>query len=329
MSSHTVRLGWWLSSEERSPRDLVADARLAEQTGFTTAMISDHLQPWVPSQGHAGHVWTTIGAVASATDSLELGTGVTAMLRRSHPLVVAHAAATAAILLEDRFFLGVGTGELLNERPFGGEWPRPGERRRRLRDAIEVVREIWDGGLVNVDTDHWTVEQFRLHERPATPPPIYVAASGKRSARLAGAVGDGLVAVVPDTSIVDVYRGSGGNGPTIGQLHVSLAGTLDEARQQAWHFWPNGAVAPELLTELARPDQFEAASRNLVPEAIEQTVVCATGPEPVVAAIDRFVAAGYDTVYLHQIGPDQRRLAALASTDLLAHYRTTSKQAEP
>ncbi|WP_116995428.1 TIGR03557 family F420-dependent LLM class oxidoreductase [Desertimonas flava] len=320
MSSQRVRLGWWLSSEERSPRELVADAELAERAGFTTAMISDHLQPWAVSQGHAGHVWTTIGAIAASTDRLEVGTGVTAMVHRSHPVMVAHAAATAAILLEGRFFLGVGTGERLNEQAFGGHWPRPGERRRRLQDAIEIVREVWKGGQVNIENRSWTVERFELQERPATPPPIYVAAAGPRSARVASTLGDGLISVSADASLVDVYRGTGGTGPAIAQVHVSLADSVEAARSQAWHYWPNGAVATPLLTELARPEHIEAAAQGLRPEAIERTVVCATGATPVVAAIDRFVAAGYDTVYLHQIGPDQARLAALAADELLPHF---------
>ena len=135
MSDRRLRLGWWLSSEEHDPRRLVATAQLAEQAGFTTAMISDHLHPWVVAQGHSSHVWTTIGAIAHATDGIEIGTGVTAMVHRSHPVAVAQAAATAAILLEGRFFLGVGTGERLNEQAFGERWPSTGERRQWLADG--------------------------------------------------------------------------------------------------------------------------------------------------------------------------------------------------
>jgi coenzyme F420-dependent glucose-6-phosphate dehydrogenase len=120
-----VRLGWWLSSEEHDPRTLVENAVTAEATGFETAMISDHLQPWTRRQGQSGHVWTTIGAIGNATEALELGTGVTALLHRGHPINVAQAAATAAVLLDGRFFLGVGSGERLNEQPFGRRWPSP------------------------------------------------------------------------------------------------------------------------------------------------------------------------------------------------------------
>src|SRR5690349_20064423 len=128
-----VRLGWWLSSEEHDPRDLVRQSQAAESVGITTAMISDHLRPWIRHTGHAPFVWTTLGAIAHATDEIEVGTGVTAMVHRVTPIAVAHAAATTAVLFEGRFFLGLGTGERLNEQAFGRRWPRPGERRARLR----------------------------------------------------------------------------------------------------------------------------------------------------------------------------------------------------
>ncbi len=178
MSDHALTLGWWLSSEEHDPRQLVDQAVLAERSGFRTVMISDHLLPWVRSQAHAGHVWTTIGAIAQAADALEVGTGVTAMIHRAHPISVAHAAATAAVLLEGRFFLGVGTGERLNEQPFGKRWPPAGERRERLREAIDVIRQVWRGGNVNVRGKHWRVENLRLLERPAS-----AAADSRRRVR--------------------------------------------------------------------------------------------------------------------------------------------------
>ena len=320
MSDRRPRLGWWLSSEEHDPRGLVSTAQLAEAAGFTTAMISDHLHPWVVAQGHSPHVWTTVGAIAHATDRLEIGTGVTAMIHRSHPVAVVQAAATAAILLEGRFFLGVGTGERLNEQAFGERWPSTGERRQWLTDGIDVLRQAFTGDPVSIDHGRWRVDGFQLFDLPASPPPIRVAASGPKTAKLAGEHGDGLIAVAANSTLVDTYHGAGGTGPIIGQVHVSLAGTLDAAREAAWRWWPNGAIAGAVLSELATPSQFEAAAEELRPEAIEATVVCATGPDPIVHAVDKFVAAGFDTIYVHQIGPDQSFLLDLARTDLLPHY---------
>jgi coenzyme F420-dependent glucose-6-phosphate dehydrogenase len=317
----SVRLGWWLSSEEHDPRQLVEQARIAEETGFCTAMISDHLQPWVRRQAHAANVWSTLGAISQATDELEVGTGVTAMVHRSTPLNVAQAAATAAVLLGGRFFLGVGTGERLNEQPTGLRWPRAGERRRRMAEGIDLVRSLWAGDNVNHQGEFWTVENLRLATRPAEPPAIYVAASGARSAVVAGELGDGLIGVVPDARVVEVFHGAGGGGkPCLAQVHVSLAHDVDGALANAREWWPIAAVPPELLAELARPKDFEAVAAVAGDRLLRTSVVLAVDAEPVIERIDRFVGAGFDTVYLHQIGPDQRRLADLARTELLPHY---------
>src|SRR5829696_2077659 len=195
MSEPAVRLGWWLSSEEHDPRALVEHAQLAESTGFETAMLSDHLRPWVRRQGPAGHAWTTLGAIGVRTERLEVGTGVTSLIHRSHPIDVAHAAATAAVVFEDRFFLGVGTGERLNEQAYGERWPSAGERRERLAEAITLLRRILADEYVTHRGEHFTVEHLRLAIRPTTPPPIYVAPSGRRSAALAGEIGDGMIVV--------------------------------------------------------------------------------------------------------------------------------------
>jgi G6PDH family F420-dependent oxidoreductase len=322
---HPVRLGWWLSSEEHDPRELVRQVRVAETIGLPTAMISDHLQPWVRHTANASFVWTTLGAIAQATDKIEVGTGVTAMVQRMTPIGIAHASATASVMFEGRFFLGVGTGERLNEQPFGQRWSTTTERRDQLREAIEILRKLWSGDLVNHHGRFWTVENLQLATRPAVPPPIYVAAAGKNSATLAAEIGDGLIAVSPDARLVDVFAGSGGHGkPLVAQLHISLAATVEEATERAWQWWPIGAIPAQVLTELARPHEFEAIAKGASRDAIHTTVVCAADTAPIVAAIDRFVGAGYDTVYLHQIGPDQKRLADAAATELLPHYQTAS-----
>src|SRR5947208_3064163 len=158
MSDDAVRLGWWLSSEERDPRQLVADAVRAESIGCTTAMISDHLQPWVRRQGQASHVWTVVGAIAHATSALQIGTGVVSLVQRNHPITVAQAAATAAVMSQDRFFLGLGTGERLNEQSFGERWPSSRERADRLVEAVEVIRNLWAGKAVSHRGKSWNVE---------------------------------------------------------------------------------------------------------------------------------------------------------------------------
>lgn len=325
MSERPFRLGWWLSSEEHDPRHLVTHAVLAEAAGFETAMISDHLQPWVRHQGHGSFVWTVIGAIANATERLEVGTGVTAMVHRNNPVGVAQAACTAAVMLEGRFFLGVGSGERLSEQPFGERWPRPGERRAQLEEAVNVIRQLFAGDKVNHRGEYWSVENLQLMTMPASPPPIFMAAGGKLSAASAGEFGDGLIGVAPDAHQIDVFRGSGGTGkPCLAQLHVSIAPTLEAALDNAWEWWPIGVLPPSVLGELAKPEDFFAVADAIGRDDIGGLVICATDAAPVIEAIDRFAGAGFDTVYLHQVGPDQQRLADLARTDLFPYYRQST-----
>ena len=325
MSERPFQLGWWLSGEEHDPRALVTHAVLAEAAGFETAMISDHLQPWVRHQGNGSFVWTVIGAIANATERLEVGTGVTAMVHRNNPVNVAQAACTAAVMLGDRFFLGVGSGERLNEQPFGERWPRPGERRAQLEEAINVIRQLFDGDKVNHRGEYWSVENLQLMTLPASPPPIFMAAGGKLSAASAGEFGDGLIGVAPDAHQIDVFRGSGGTGkPCLAQLHVSIARTMEAALENAWEWWPIGVLPPSVLGELSKPEDFFAIADAIGKDDIGEMVICATDAAPVIDAIDRFAGAGFDTVYLHQVGPDQQRLADLARTDLFPHYQQSA-----
>jgi G6PDH family F420-dependent oxidoreductase len=316
-TAEPIEVGYWLSSEEHGPRALVDHARLAEDHGFEHAMISDHLHPWVPAQGHAPFVWGVLGAIAEATDHLHVATGVTAPLARMHPVVVAHAAATAAVLLQDRFALGLGTGELLNEHVTGAAWPRSGVRRRMLGEAIEIIRRLFDGDEVNHEGDHYAVEYAQLFTRPNAPPPIWVAASGVRTARLAGEVADGLIGLEPDPSLVSAFETAGGEGkPRMAQLHVCWATDPAEARASALRMWPNGAIPASLLPELARPTQFEDAATLVDEDAVAEAVLCGPDPEPIARAVQRFAAAGFTRVYVHQVGLDQKGFLAFWASEV-------------
>ena len=301
-----VTLGYWLSSEEHGPRALVAHGVRAEAAGFTTAMISDHFQPWTRRQGHAPFVWTVLGALAQATDRLELGTGVSAPMLRVSPLVLAHAGATTAALAPGRIFVSVGTGERLNEQVTGGRWPPVTERRAALEEAIRVIRRLWDGETVHHRGEHVVVEGAHLYTRPDVPPPLLVAASGRKGAELAGRLGDGLVGVSSDPNVVQVFEAAGGRGKRRhGQIHVCWAPDHATARRTALEWWPQAAVAPPLLTELARPQDFEAATADATEDQVASQIVCGPDPEAHLAAIARFTGAGYDHDNVHQIGPDQ------------------------
>jgi G6PDH family F420-dependent oxidoreductase len=223
-----------------------------------------------------------------------------------HPAVLAHAAATVAVMMPGRFFLGVGTGERLNEQVVGRRWPRPAERREMLAEAVTVIRALWTRDTVNHEGKHFSVEGARLFTRPEVPPQIMVAASGVASAKLAGRIGDGLVGVTPDPRVVEAFEASGGEGkPRLGQLHVCWSATEEEARSTALRWWPNGAFPPAVTSELARPAHLDELTPLVTEDAVAEAVVCGPDPERHAAAVRRFVGAGFTTVYVHQVGPDQ------------------------
>lgn len=301
-----VRLGYTLSSEEFDAPSLVAQAERAEEAGFAFASISDHFHPWVEEQGESPFVWGTLGAISQRTERIELMTGVTCPTTRIHPAIVAQAAATAASLLPGRFSLGVGSGENLNEHILGGRWPGVVERQDRLEEAIEVIRGLWEGKLVSHRGKHFTVENARVYSLPEEPPPLLVAVAGESSVELAAHRGDGLIGTAPIPESVEQFRSEGGEGkPTYGQLHVCWAEQEDAARKLALKQWPNGAISGSYFLELPLPAHFEEAAETLDEEDIAESVVCGPDPERHRAAIEEYVDAGYDHVYVHQIGPDQ------------------------
>jgi G6PDH family F420-dependent oxidoreductase len=315
------QIGYALSSEEHRPKDLVRFAALAEEAGFSYALISDHYHPWVDAQGESPFVWSVIGAIAQATERLRLGTGVTCPTMRIHPAIVAHAAATSAAMMPGRFFLGVGTGENLNEHVLGDHWPAPDERLEMLEEAVEVIRLLWEGGYQTHRGKHYTVENARLYTLPDEPPEIYVAASQPRAAELAGRIGDGLVTVAPDKAIAERFGSSGGAGkPKLGQVTVCWATTEKEARRTAHEIWPNGGLQGALSQELPLPEHFEQAAEMVTEDDVAESVVCGPDPERHIEQIREFEAAGYDHVYVHQVGPDQEGFLDFYASEILPEF---------
>jgi G6PDH family F420-dependent oxidoreductase len=207
-----VEYGYALSSEEHGPNELVQNARKAEEHGFEFALISDHFHPWTDAQGNSPFVWSVIGGIAQATERLRLGTGVTCPTIRIHPAIVAHAAATAGAMMGDRFFLGVGAGENLNEHVLGDHWPAPDERLEMLEEAIEVLRLLWRGGYRTHRGRHYAVETARLYTLPDEPVRIAVAGAKPKAASLAGRLGDAYVNTSPDRELVERFERAGGQG---------------------------------------------------------------------------------------------------------------------
>lgn len=301
-----MEIGYWLSSEEHGPQDLVRLAVAAERHGYPAAIISDHFHPWTKGQGQAPFVWGVLGAIAASTNTLRVGTGVTAPIIRMHPAIVAHAAATAAVQFEGRFFLGVGTGERLSEHITAQRWPGYSERQAMLEEAVDIIRRLFSGKNVNHNGTHYAVENAQLFTLPVTPPEILLAASGAKTAELAGRIGDGLIAVAADGDVVTAFEAAGGEGKRrVGQLHVCWAPTRDEARKVVRDKWPIASLQGSALSDLARPNDFEQLTTPLTDDVIVSAIVHGPDVDEHVEAIARFAAAGFTELYIHQVGEDQ------------------------
>jgi|FLYL01.1.fsa_nt_gi G6PDH family F420-dependent oxidoreductase len=317
-----VRIGYALSSEEHGPRELVSYAAMAEAAGFEFALISDHYHPWTDRQGQSPFVWAVIGGVAQATSRLRLGTGVTCPMIRTHPAVIAQAAATCAAMMPGRFFLGVGSGENLNEHILGDPWPAADVRLRMLEEAIDVMRTLWQGGMQSYYGEYYVVENARVYTLPEEPLEVMVAAGGEKSASLAGRLGDGLISTAPKREPIAAFHEAGGAGKArIGQLTVCWAQSEAEARRTALEVWPNAALPGDLTQELPLPVHFEQAAQLVTEEQVAQQIVCGPDPERHVEAIREFVEAGYDHVYVHQVGPDQEGFFRFYEREVLGRVR--------
>lgn len=321
-----MEIGYALSSEEHRPSTLVALAQRAEAAGFSFALISDHFHPWVDAQGHSPFIWSVIGGIAHATKTLRLGTGVTCPIMRIHPVILAQAAATAADMLPGRFFFGVGTGENLNEHILGDHWPPSDVRREMLDEAIEIIRLLWQGGSRSYDGAFYTVENARLYTLPEELPPIYVAAAGPEAAGLAGLIGDGLISVAPKANLVQAFdeMGSGRDRPHYGQLTVCVAKDEAEARRTALKLWPIAGLKGELTAELPLPAHFEQAAKLVTEEMVAEEVICGMDPQRHLDKIREYVEAGYEHVYIHQVGPDQDIFFRFYEREILPHLETTA-----
>ena len=317
-----VEIGYALSSEEHHPNDLVRHARLAEEAGFPFALISDHYHPWLDRQGHCPFVWAVIGGITQATERLRLGTGVTCPTIRIHPAIIAQAAATAAAMMPGRFFLGVGTGENLNEHVLGDRWPESEVRREMLEEAVAVIRLLWQGGQQSHRGRYYTVENARLYDLPNQPPPLMVAASGPQAAELAGRIGDGFIGVGAERELVEAFDRAGGAGkPHYGQVTVCWAADEATARRTAHELWPTGALPGELGQELPTPTHFAQAAQLVTEEAVAEAVVCGPDPERHVAEIRKYADAGFEHVYVHQIGPDQEGFLRFYQREVLPRFQ--------
>ncbi|MFB8767018.1 TIGR03557 family F420-dependent LLM class oxidoreductase [Nocardiopsis alba] len=318
-----TRFGYFLASEEHGPKELVRQARAAEEAGFDALWISDHYHPWLDSQGQSSFVWSVVGAIGQVT-SLPVTTAVTCPTTRIHPAVVAQAAATAAAMTDAGFVLGVGTGEALNEHILGDPWPHAARRLAMLEESIEVMRRLWEGGTVSHRGEFYTVDTARLYTLPEEPPKVYVSAFGPKATALAARVADGLVQVSPAPDTIADFREQGGSGPVQGGLKVCWAEDEGEAVRTAYERWPTEALVGEASQLLPSPRHFEQLTSGLVtPEMVAEQVPCGPDPEEHVAAFEPYLEAGADEVYVCQVGDDQDGFFDFYAREVLPRLRAS------
>jgi G6PDH family F420-dependent oxidoreductase len=302
-----TRFGYTLMTEQRGPADLVRDAVGAEQAGFDFAVISDHYFPWLDSQGHAPNAWVTLGAVANATEQLDLMTYVTCPTMRYHPAVVAQKAATVQALSEGRFTLGLGSGENLNEHIVGGGWPPANVRHEMLAEAVEIVRGLFSGEYVNYAGEHFRVDSAKLWDLGDPVPRIGIAVSGAQSCGLAGEYADAMIAVEPDASLGSRFDAAGGRGkPRVGQVPICYDPDRDAAiaRAHDQFRWFGGGW--KVNAELPGTAAFAGATQFVKPDDVAESIPCGPDVDAHVAAVRQFVDAGFTDVAVVQIGGDQQ-----------------------
>jgi G6PDH family F420-dependent oxidoreductase len=318
-----TRFGYTLMCEHTGPRELARDAARAEQAGFDFAVISDHYFPWLDAQGHSPNAWVTLGAVAQATERIGLMSYVTCPTMRYHPAVVAQQAATVGVLSEGRFTLGLGAGENLNEHVVGRGWPAANVRQEMLVEAIEIIRALFAGGYVNYTGRHFRVDSAKLWDLPEPPPQIGVAVSGAQSARIAGELGDVMIAVEPQAELGERFDAAGGTGKRrVGQTPISWDPDEDAAAARAHDQFRWFGGGWKVNAELPSTAGFAAATQFVTQQDVAEAIPCGPDVAAHVAAVKEFVAAGFTDVAVVQIGGDtQPRFLDWAERELLPALR--------
>jgi G6PDH family F420-dependent oxidoreductase len=318
-----ARFGYTMMCEQSRPDQLVRDVRMAEDAGFEFATISDHFQPWLAAQGHSPYAWAVLGAAAQTTERIGLMTAVTCPILRYHPVVVAQKAATLQILSGNRFRLGLGAGERLNEHVVGHGWPSVGTRHRMLAEAVQIIRALLDGERVNFHGRHFDVDSARLWDLPDERVPIGIAASGPDACRLAGRYADMLVADEPQAELGERFDAAGGAGkPRVGLVALAYDSDREHAVRRAHEQFRWAGLGWKVNADLPNPDSFEGATELVAPAQVAAQIACGPDIEEHVEKIRAFLEAGFDDIALLQIGADQQeRFIGWAERELLPLLR--------
>jgi G6PDH family F420-dependent oxidoreductase len=305
-----TNFGYTMMCEQARPDQLVRDVQLAEDAGFDFSVISDHFQPWMTAQGHSGYAWSILGAAAQATERIGLMSYVTCPTIRYHPAVVAQKAATVQILSNNRFRLGLGAGENLNEHVVGRAWPNVGVRHEMLSEAVDIIGELFDSnnGGVNYRGRHFDVESAKLWDLPDERVPIGVAVSGADSCKLAGRKADMMIAVEPENKLGEMFDEAGGAGkPRVGQVALCYDEDKDAAVERAHEQFRWFGLGWKVNADLPNPDSFEAATQFVEPAHVAKAISCGPNVEEHVEAIRPYLDAGFTEVALVQIGAEHQQ----------------------
>ncbi len=321
-----VQIGLAAALEQFPPREIVDVAAMAEGYGFSGVMAADHFQPWVPQQGEAAFVWNVLGALGERTTG-DIGPGVTCPSFRFHPALVAQAAATLEAMYPGRSWLGLGSGEALNEHITAEYWPEAPERVNRLFEAVELIRKLFTGKDVKHDGPHFRMHRTRLWTMPEIPPPIYVAAAGLVTSKRTGALADGIITpAAPPAKIEGILakfaegaRSAGKDPdtmPKLLQIHLSWAPSDDEAWANAIDQWPTGGMKfPK--ADIRSPFDFAEMAKLVRREDFTGRMVISSDPDTHRAEIQKFIDAGFTAIYVHNVGRNQEEFVKVFGKEVL------------
>lgn len=328
-----VRFGYKASAEQFPPAELLRFSVRAEEQGFDSVFVSDHLQPWRHDGGHAPAALPWLGALGASTQRVIMGTSVLTPTFRYHPAVVAHAFATLGCLYPGRVVLGIGSGESMNEAPLGIEWPEPKVRFARFREAIELIRLLWTQERVSYSGQYFTTDKATIYDRPQTPVPLYVAGSGPAATRLAGRRGDGFITtsgkaptLYTDTLLPAVKEGVEQSGRALHDidLMIEVKVSFDPDPERALndtHFWGALALTPEEKTGVEDPIEMQRRADALPVERSASRFIVSSDPDEHVEKIMRYVELGFTHLVFHAPGPDQERFLKLYGEQVLPRLR--------
>jgi G6PDH family F420-dependent oxidoreductase len=318
-----TRFGYTLMTEQSGPREIVDYAGAAERAGFDFEVMSDHYFPWLDEQGHAAYAWSVMGAVTQVTERVELMTYVTCPIMRYHPAVVAQKAATIGLLSDNRFTLGLGSGENLNEHVIGEGWPPVNVRHEMLEEAVDIISALFDGGYVNYAGEYYRVDSAKLWDLPDRRVPVGVAVSGEQSVETFAPKADAMIAVEPNGDLVSSWdRVSPKAERKVGQIPISWDPDTDEAVRRAHAQFRWFAGGWKVNAELPGPAGFAGATQYVRPEDVAASIPCGPDVEPIVDTVSAFWKAGFTDVAMVQIGDErQHDFLGFAESELLPALR--------